>query len=49
MAAGAVATAAGFKLVIGRARFEYEVFSRVPPNRLIGLVVLAGPWRSAGR
>ncbi|HEX2774664.1 MAG TPA: low temperature requirement protein A [Micromonosporaceae bacterium] len=66
MAAGAVATAAGFKLVIdapaspataaktaillgapalfliGRARFEYEVFSRVSPNRLIGLVGLAG-------
>jgi low temperature requirement protein LtrA len=66
MAAGAVATAAGFKVVIddpggamtpawsaillggpavfliGRARFEYEVFGRVSPNRLVGLTVLAG-------
>jgi hypothetical protein len=40
MAAGAVATAAGFKLVID---------APPSPATLIGLVVLAGPWRSACR
>ncbi|MFI6779487.1 low temperature requirement protein A [Micromonospora sp. NPDC050276] len=32
----------GFALfLLGRARFEYEVFSRVSPSRLVGLLVLA--------
>ncbi len=35
--------------LIGRARFEYEVFRRVSPNRVVGLVALAAAAPLMGR
>ncbi|ASW53815.1 low temperature requirement protein A [Plantactinospora sp. KBS50] len=48
-ATAAIALGSPALFLIGRARFEYEVFHRVSPNRLVGLAVLAGlapvaPW-----